>query len=213
MCAAATATAVHTDGKWLNINNTVLNKVFGGWYTSGIFTAQSGAPLTVNQGAGVWGGSLFLGFTSGAIPTSDPLSFNNSAVKGVNVTGNIGANGNVANRGSGINLFSNPEQVFNSFRRVNIATDGRAGRANPLRGMPRWNLDMSFGRKTNIGGENGVNITFAFDFFNLFNKVDFSDPSLDLTNQRAFGVITSQFTPPSRIAGSRWIQFGMRVEF
>jgi hypothetical protein len=201
-------------GKRFDISNTFLNKLFGGWYTSGIFTAQSGAPLVVNQNAGgVWGGSLLLNFISGAIPTTDPLSFGNSANKGVSVSGNIGANGNAANRGSEINLFSNPEQVFNSFRRVNVATDGRAGRANPLRGMPRWNIDMSFGKKTNIGGENGVNITFAFDFFNLVNKVDFADPSLDLTNQRAFGVITSQFTPPSRTVGSRWIQFGMRVEF
>ncbi len=200
-------------GKKFGINNTFLDKVFGGWYTSGIFTAQSGAPLTVNQGAGVWGGSLFLGFASGAIPTTDPLAFSNSAIRGVTASGNIGANGNAANRGSEINMFSNPEQVFNSFRRVNVSTDGRAGRANPLRGMPRWNLDSSFGKKTNIGGDNGVNITFAFDFFNLFNKVDFDNPSLDLTNQRAFGVITGQFVPPSRIAGSRWIQFGMRVEF
>jgi hypothetical protein len=200
-------------GKRFNLSNGFLNKLFGGWYTSGIFTAQSGDPLTVNQGAGVWGGSLFLGFTSGAIPTTDPGSFGNSVEKGVSGSNNIGVNGAASNRGSELNLFKNPEQVYNSFRRVNVSTDGRAGRANPLRGLPRWNLDMSLGKKTNIGGENGVNVTFAFDFFNVFNKVDFANPSLDLTNPRAFGVITSQFTPPSRTVGSRWIQFGMRVEF
>lgn len=200
-------------GKRFGNRDGWVNKLIGGWYTSGIFTAQSGAPLTVNQGAGVWGGSLFLGFTSGAIPTSDPLAFGNSANPGVSGSNNIGVNGSAANRGSELNLFKYPEQVFNSFRRVNIATDGRAGRANPLRGMPRWNADMSLGKKTNIGGDKGANLTFALDFFNVFNKVDFADPSLDLTNQRAFGVITGQFVPASRIAGSRWIQFGMRVEF
>lgn len=202
-------------GKRFSLNNTFVNKVFGGWYTSGIFTAQSGDPLTVQQGTGVWGGTLNLGFASGAIPTVDPLSFSNSANKGVAASGNIGANGNVTATqfGSQINMFSNPDQVYNSFRRVNLATDGRAGRANPLRGMPRWNVDMSFGKKTNIGGENGANITFAFDFFNILNKVDFANPTLDLVNPRAFGVITAQFVPVSRTAGSRWIQFGMRVEF
>jgi hypothetical protein len=52
-----------------------------------------------------------------------------------------------------------------------------------------------------------VSVVFAFDFFNIFNKVDFNNPSLDLTNPRAFGVITSQNNAPRRI------QFGLRVEF
>ena len=137
----------------------------------------------------------------------------------MNVSGNIGANGNVTSTsaGSQINIFDNPELVYNSVRRVEISRDGRAGRANPLRGLPRWNLDMSFGKKTTI--KEKVAVTFAFDFFNIFNHVDFVNPSLnptnglDLTQPRAFGVVTTQFTPPNRFAGSRWIQFGMRVEF
>ena len=56
-------------------------------------------------------------------------------------------------------------------------------------------------------------MTFAFDFFNLDNHVSFVNPSLSLTDPRGFGVITAQFTPPDRVAGSRWIQFGLRVEF
>jgi hypothetical protein len=70
---------------------------------------------------------------------------------------------------------------------------------------------MSFGKKTTIM-ENKT-LTFAFDFFNIFNNVNFANPSLDLTNPAAFGVITEQFTPPNRSAGSRWIQLGMRLEF
>jgi len=198
-------------GRRFNLSNRVLDKVLGGWYLSNIFTAQSGDPLVVNEGPGVWGGSLFLGFNSGAIPTLDPSSFGNTVHSGVNGSNNIGTNGDPANRGSGLNLFTNPEQVLNSFRRVEISRDGRAGRANPLRGLPRWNLDTSLGKKTTIAEK--VNVTFAFDFFNIFNKVDFNNPNLDLTNPRAFGVITSQFTPPSRTVGSRWIQFGMRIEF
>jgi hypothetical protein len=206
-------------GRRFSFSSGVLDKLFGGWYSSWIFTSQSGEPVVINQGPGVWGGSLFLGFNSGAIPTSDLGGFGNSAIKGVNVSGNIGANGNVTSTsaGSQINIFDNPELVYNSVRRVEISRDGRAGRANPLRGLPRWNLDMSFGKKTTI--KENVAVTFAFDFFNIFNHVDFVNPSLnptnglDLTQPRAFGVVTTQFTPPNRFAGSRWIQFGMRVEF
>lgn len=104
-----------------------------------------------------------------------------------------------------MNLFANPEKVFNSFRRVLISQDGRAGRTNPLRGLPRWNVNLSVGKKTTI--TETANLVFSFDFFNVDNHVDFANPSLSLTDPRNFGVITSQANAPRRI------QFGLRVEF
>ena len=194
---------------------SALDKIVGGWYVSGIYTARSGDALTVNQGAGVWGGSLFLGFTSGAIPTVDPNSFGNDVNRGVKGSNNIGTNGDPAlpTRGTELNLFGNPEKVFNSFRRVEISRDGRAGRANPLRGPSRWNLDMSLGKQTTITEK--LKVTFLADFFNVFNNVMFANPTLDLNNSRAFGVLTTQFIAPERnnTAGSRWIQLGLRIEF
>ncbi len=199
-------------GRFFNTGN-VLDKVVGGWYVSGIYTARSGDALTVNQGAGVWGGSLFLGFTSGAIPTVDPNSFGNETNRNINGSNNIGTNGDPANRGTGLNMFANPEQVFNSFRRVELSRDGRAGRANPLRGPSRWNVDLSLGKQTTI--KEDFKVTFLADFFNAFNNVIFANPTLDLNNSRAFGVLTTQFIAPERggTAGSRWIQLGLRIEF
>jgi hypothetical protein len=199
-------------GRFFNTGN-VLDKLVGGWYLSGIGTARSGDALTVTQGAGVWGGSLFLGFTSGAIPTLDPTSFGNDVNRNINGSNNIGTNGDPAARGTGLNLFANPEQVFNSFRRVEISRDGRAGRANPLRGPSRWNVDLSLGKQTAI--KESVKVTFLADFFNAFNNVIFANPTLDLNNSRAFGVLTTQFIAPERggTAGSRWIQLGLRIEF
>jgi hypothetical protein len=191
--------------RWFNLYG-VLDKMFGGWYSSWIFTAQTGEPLVITQGTGVWGGGFDV--VSGAIPITDPSSFGAGAHKGVNASGAVGAGGAA---GSQINLFEDPQQVFNSIRRVQISNDGRSGRANPLRGLSRWNLDMSLGKKTTVM-ENKA-LTFSFDFFNILNKVDFANPSLDLTNPATFGVITQQFTPPNRSAGSRWIQLGMRLEF
>lgn len=207
------------NGLWLyeipvKSNKPVLKQLLNGWQVSGIFTARSGDPLVVVQGTQVWGGSLFLGFNSGAIPTRNPLSFSNYVNRNATGSNNIGTNSSPANRGTGLNMFANPEEVHNSFRRVEVSRDGRAGRANPLRGMPRWNLDGSVGKRTQvIGGEHPVVLRFSFDFFNLFNKVDYTNPSLDLNNPRGFGVITTQFTPANRVDGSRWIQAGLRVEF
>lgn len=199
-------------GRFFNTGN-FLDKIVGGWYLSGITTARSGDALVVSQGAGVWGGSLFLGFTSGAIPTTDPTSFGNDINRGINGSNNIGTNGDPANRGTGLNLFANPETVFNSFRRVELSRDGRAGRANPLRGPSRWNVDLSLGKQTTI--KESIKVTFLADFFNAFNNVIFANPTLDLNNSRAFGVLTTQFIAPERggTAGSRWIQLGLRIEF
>jgi hypothetical protein len=183
-------------GRRFSFSNDKLNNILGGWRTSWIYTWQSGAPLIVVQGAGVWGSSLDPNSVSGAIPTTDPSSFNTGAHEGV---------------GSGINLFEDPTSAYNSFRRVLLSSDGRSGRANPLRGLPLWNLDMSLGKKTTIM-ENKI-LTFSADFFNVFNHVNFANPLLDLNNPAAFGVITEQFTPPNRVAGSRSIQLGLRLEF
>lgn len=188
-----------------------LDRLVGGWQLSGIFTARSGDPLTVTQGSQVWGGSLFLGFSSGAIPTRNPKEFGNTVHRNVAGTGGVGTTGDPATGGSGLNLFADPESVFKSFRRVLISQDGRSGRANPLRGLPRWNLDVSVGKRIQVVER--VSARISFDFFNVFNKVDFVNPTLDLNNPRAFGVLSTQFTPPNRFAGSRWIQAGFRVEF
>ncbi len=189
----------------------VIKQLIGGWTLTGIVTARSGDALVVSQGAPVWGGGLFLQINSGAIPTVDPSSLSHSVHSGVTVSGNVGANSNAATGGSGLNMFANPEQVFNSFRKVNIGSDGRSGRANPLYGLPRWNVDSSIGKTTKITER--VRFRIGFDFFNILNKVDFVNPTLDLTNQRGFGVVTTQLIPANRSQGSRWIQASVRVDF
>ncbi len=173
-----------------------LNKIVGGWYISGIATALSGLPQIVAESSQVWGGGAIFGFNTGAIPTVSPSTFDSG----------------VHHVGTGLNLFGDPQQVFNSFRNVQISKDGRTGRANPVRGLPLKNLDMSIGKKTSVTER--VAISYSFDFFNAFNHVNFVDPTLDLTNRANFGVISQQLVPANReISGARWIQFGLRVEF
>src|SRR6266852_3811741 len=59
------------NGKWVyelpfKSSNSFLKRVIQGWYNSGIFTAIRGQPLTVIEGSQVWGGTLALGFITGA---------------------------------------------------------------------------------------------------------------------------------------------------
>ena len=182
-----------------------------GWSVSGIFRAASGLPLVVSQGVSPLGGGTSLVTLSGAIPTADVGLIRTGVNQGVAGSNNIGTNGDPASGGSGVNLFADPEAAFNRFRRVLLSRDGRSGRANPLRGFPSWNLDLSLGKTTRLGER--ARARFSLDFFNVFNHTVFSNPALDLTNPRGFGVVTQQHVPTRRESSSRWIQTGLRVEF
>ena len=119
----------------------------------------------------------------------------------------MGVNGvgtNAGGSGPGLNYFANPEVAYNSFRPILLSQDTRHGRG-VLRGFPRWNLDLSIGKKTNITER--IKTVFSFDMINALNRVEFADPAMDLRNRGAFGVITSQFASP------RQIQAGLRFEF
>ncbi len=188
-------------GKRWGTSNPVLNRVVGGWYFNGIYTANSGLPITVGQHPQAFGGDpLDFAITAGAIPKSKP-GFSNSINSSAGVNG-VGAN--AAGRGSGLNYFSDPEAAYNSFRHILLSQDTRHGRG-VLRGFPRWNLDLSIGKKTNITER--VKTVFTFDMINALNRVEFADPGMDLRNRGAFGVITAQFANP------RQIQLGLRFEF
>jgi hypothetical protein len=106
-------------------------------------------------------------------------------------SGGVGTSGNVTptNSGALLNLFSNPEQVSKSFRPIQLAADGRQGRG-ALRGLSRWQFDLSVGKTTTIYEQ--VKFGLQFDFFNVSNKVNFADSTLDLRNPATFGVIASR---------------------
>ena len=79
------------------------------------------------------------------------------------------------------------------------------GRANAFRGPGFWNLDFRIGKDTQITKR--VRWELSADFFNVFNHVNLSTPSLSLNNPAAFGVYTSQTGSP------RVVQLGSRISF
>ena len=205
-------------GHKFSFNNGIADKFIAGWYTSGVFRATSGPPLTVvggDLGGGLFGNGLNM------IPTVGIGSLG-SGVHG-NVCGSAGPGGQQfgtagdgpgcgsGNTGTGLNLFANPGAVASDFRAVNISTDGRDGTGNPIRGLGLWNLDMRLGKTTSFHERYKVEI--SADFFNIFNHVNFFQPSMNINNPANFGVITSELIPADRTQGSRWIQLGLRVSF
>ena len=203
----------------LKSSNPFLKRLVEGWFNSGIFTAISGQPLIALEGSQVWGGTLSLGFNTGKVP------INTDSIGGGVHSGVAGSNGVGTASTTGLNLFSDPFAASQNFRPVLLASDGRSGRANPIRGLGHWNLDTSFGKNTAITER--VHAIFTADLFNVFNHPIFCDPgatngnnlstcggSLSLASGlQNFGVISSQFIPANRTSGSRWIQLSLRFEF
>jgi len=187
-------------GHKVSFSNSVLDKVISGWYVTGVFRANSGLPLPVVGGD--FGGGPFANSVN-MLPTVSPGTLGGGAHFGV--TGqNFGSSGTT-------NIFSNPDAAAADFRYPLIGVDGRDGSGHPLRGLGLWNLDSRLGKTTSFHERYKVEI--SADFFNIFNHVNFFDPSLNINSPATFGVISSELIPANRTQGSRWIELGLRVSF
>jgi hypothetical protein len=170
----------------------------------------TGVPLVAVESGQTWGDapSSIIGANTGLIPINGvPSTGMNNGSAGCN---GVGTNAALPT-GSGKSLFGSPCDAFNNFRPVLLSQDTRAGRANPLSGLPFKNFDMSVAKSTKITER--VRARFSADFFNIFNHPNFANPGLSYTNKAAFGVITGTYTPPGRTNSARWIELGIRVDF
>jgi hypothetical protein len=201
-------------GKTWAAESNIANKIIGGWHIAGLFVASSGLPLCSFSSSGFNGTGANFGAPEGTGFCNIPLqgaSFSNTRNTNVAGSGGFGTAGDPLTGGSGLNLFSDPEAVANSLRYPLLTQDTRNG-FGAIRGLPRWNVDLSLGKTTKITEQ--IGIVFTFDFLNAFNHVEFNNPSLDFGNPSAFGVLDSQLGGPTfQSAGPRRIQFGLRVEF
>lgn len=187
-------------GHKFHIGNNALDKVIEGWYTSGVFRAASGLPRGVFEGN--FGGGSFSG-SQNLIPTVDPSSISGGA--------HFGVTGTQFGTGGTVNIFSNPDAAAKDFRFPLLTSDGRDGSGNPVRGLGLWNLDARLGKVTSFHERYKVEI--SADFFNIFNHVNFFDPTLNPLVPATFGVINTELIPADRTQGSRWIELGLRVSF
>jgi hypothetical protein len=109
-----------------------------------------------------------------------------------------------------MNLYSNPQQVYDSFRYDYVGIDGRSYDYGPMRGQKRWNVDLGLTKDTRITERVGLQI-FA-QAFNAFNHMQWGDPGLNLQNPAGFGVISGEYGAIGN-GYRRIIQLGARVSF
>jgi carboxypeptidase family protein len=183
-----------------------LNYLVQGWSIAPILNISSGLPLKVATGSGQEFGQGGGANSAGAILMT-PDTFGNSVHSGI--TGDsktqVGITSNAATGGTGLNLFANPLAVFNSFRPAMVGIDTTSGGGGQLRGLSRWNLDLALSRKFKFTER--WSTTFSAQLFNVFNTVQFADPSVSLQSPQSFGVLGSQLNVP------RIVQLGLHLDF
>jgi hypothetical protein len=187
----------------------VAGRVLGGWAISPLFTAQSGLPLRVTFAANCqsfgemncssgtsWENAVF----------AKPYTGGNTAHKDLTLNGTVGLNTNASNnRGTGMNMFTNPDEVYSQFRRLVLGLDHRGGAAGPIRGLPRWNLDLSIAKEIKFSERFGM--TFTAQFANVLNHFQPDNPTMNIDSPATFGLINGQVGDP------RQIEFGLRIHF
>lgn len=162
------------------------DKVFGHWYTSGIYTFSTGAPMHISAD-GDYGAYESNG-------TAAICSINIHNLEGL-YQGVVGSDGIATAGGTGLNLFKNPVAVADSCSRPLLSVEDRIP-YDELRSLSAWNVSLTVGKKIAISERMRLNI--SVESFNLFNVVNFVNPSLNLNSLSNFGVFTTQANAPRR---------------
>lgn len=201
----------------------VVGHLLGGWTFSPVFTAQSGNGMAVGYSEGSCTGCQAFGEVTtpgnsavGSV-TEDAVGwspYTGGSSAHYNQYGNTGTNiwqgqqsvGTKTAGTYGLNMFTNPGQVYGEFRPCVLGFDTSCGGYYNLRNMPLWNVDMNIIKdigiyKERLGAQIFISIT------NVLNHFQPGTPSLSLTSPTTFGQITSQANTP------RNMEFGLRVHW
>ena len=180
----------------------IVQQVFGGWQTTGIFRWNSGLPIQTPFDCCVWA-------------TNWNVQSNGVRVRPVSSSPTAnGANGTP-------NVFSDPLEVYRSFR---PARPGEVGDRNVLRAPGYIALDMGLYKSFKLPWE-GHALQFRWEVFNVTNTQRFdgltisdlslgSDPFLGSSSPASdFGRFTSTQTPLNETKAGRVMQFALRYTF
>ncbi|MBX7219376.1 MAG: carboxypeptidase regulatory-like domain-containing protein [Blastocatellia bacterium] len=169
----------------------VWDRVTKGWSVYPIFSYRTGFPLDVFA-------SLRRSRT-----TRGPSGAGDAQLVRANLVGNnvgtFDAKQNQIFRGRNGNFYFNPD----NFNRDGLVGYGTLPR-NFFTGPGRTNFDLAFAKTTAIIKEK-VNLEFRAEFFNVFNTVQFQNPSTNISSSQ-FGQITTTYDP-------RIVQLAARLTF
>jgi len=196
--------------QWYKSQKGAFGRLLGGWAIVPLFTAQSGSPLRVVTSSGS-AGAFGESYSSSAAANAEtavllvPFDGGNSAHYNVSVASGAGINGNPSRGGSGINMFADPVKVAGEFRRMILGVDHQGGGYGVLRGFPTWNLDMTISKDIHVAER--VSAALMFQFNNVLNHFQPSNPTVSIDSINSFGVVSNQANTPRRM------QFGLRIRF
>jgi hypothetical protein len=162
------------------------NKLIGGWGFDTIITFQSGFPLPI-------GGSCVGLLSNSGIPNA-PCS--GPAVVSTPQLTSGSLDDRLAHWFTTSSYAVPPGYTFGGSSR----TEGSA-RADGIK-----NFDIALFKNTKFGPEDRFGLEFRTEFFNTFNRVQFSPPNTGCCGG-SFGQVTSQYNLP------RTIQFALRFRF
>jgi hypothetical protein len=166
----------------------------GGWQLSGIFTAGSGAPLFCNTNS-----------DAQAFGSADGINYgDNEQCLPLTPSGHLTVYPNGGGTGQP-NIFTSQSAAYASFRAPILGIDTRDGGSGVLHGLPYWNMDVSL--KKNFKFTERISADFQIQVLNVFNHMQFADPSLSLGDSTGFGAFTSQGNTP------RQFEFGAHIKF
>jgi hypothetical protein len=87
---------------------------------------------------------------------------------------------------------------------------GNLGR-NVFRGPGINNTDFVVTKRVSFSER--AKLSFRFEFYNLFNRVQFNQPDNQIADGPAFGQSTSEYVRPDFTTGARQVQLAMRLTF
>ena len=163
-----------------------------GFSVSGFFQVQSGTPFTVFASEPeIANASQLTDLTRGSGGIYRPgFGRPNISCAAADVVADLGTD----------NVVAFDRSCFSSA----LGQFGNLGR-NTFRGPLQHRLDLSFAKNTRINER--MSFELGFDFFNVFNTVNFANPNSDLQDAVDFGVVTNT------IGGPRVGQFRARFRF
>jgi hypothetical protein len=175
-------------GHKMNSGNKALSAVIGNWQVSGIFTATSGAPLSITgtcTGGGIIDASCYPNYNTG-------------------FSGSVWQNGSIGS--SGANVASTAYLNKAAFVDPAIYTWGSIPRSAALGLFAPHNADLDVSVRREFPIRERVRLAFQADAFNINNAVHFAAPGTGI-DSASFGVFSSMANQP------RKLQFSARLSF
>jgi hypothetical protein len=175
--------------KYMADASGITGKVVSGWGVDGITSFQKGFPLPIS-----YGGSTALSQASLGIGVLRP-----NVVPGcAKSTSHVTSAGGIA--------WFNPA-CFTAPSDFGFGNESRVDGTLRSAGIDNW--DLAIFKTTNFGPEDKFGLQFRTEFFNTFNRAQFSPPNTACcaSNNATFGITNNQLNNP------RLIQFALKFEF